>query len=394
MNSDNNRMNVGIDTSAERLRTELADHLAASGDLRSHAWRQALLTTPRHAFLPRFFAPDPDTGEPSLLTADHPDWITIAYSNEPLVTQYNGDPDATHGIPTSSSTAPGLMLRMLEALELEDGMRALEIGTGTGYNTALLSHRVGDKNITTIDVDPTVVDTARSNLSTLGLHPTVVAGDGAQGWSANAPYDRVIATCSVRHIPPAWIAQTARGGKILTTLETSLHGYALALLIPDGQGNASGPFLPDPASFMPMRSHASPTYAQLRRLAFQPTLHRTSNLRPHDLDNDTARFAVGLALPDVSAFTTTTERGTGIYLAHHRDSSWAEATDTSSGIDIQHGGQQDLWAIAEATHAHWVRLHEPRVNRFSLYVEADGTHTIRIDTARGPTAWSSFSASE
>jgi protein-L-isoaspartate(D-aspartate) O-methyltransferase len=269
MNEDH--VDPGCDTSEHRLRAELADRLTESGDLRSHVWRQALLATPRHAFLPRFFAPDLDTGDLVLLTSDHPEWIGFAYSDKPLVTQFDGDPNATNGIPTSSSTAPGLMLRMLEALEVEDGMRTLEIGTGTGYNAALLCHRVGDKNVTTIDVDPAIVEAARDNLKALGLQPTIVAADGAQGWQANAPYDRIIATCSVRHVPTAWIAQTTPGGKILATLETSLHGYALALLTPDDHGNASGLFLPDPSSFMPMRSHASPAFAQLRERAAKPT---------------------------------------------------------------------------------------------------------------------------
>ncbi|MBM7785075.1 ATP-grasp peptide maturase system methyltransferase [Tenggerimyces flavus] len=392
MNEDHNSVNVGRDPARQRLRTELADLLIESGDLRSQAWRQALLATPRDAFLPRFFMPHSETGELVLVTTSDPEWIGVVYSNEPLVTQFDGDPGATHGVPTSSSTAPGLMLRMLEALELDDGMRTLEIGTGTGYNAALLCHRVGDKNVTTIDVDPAIVETARGRLNVLGLQPTVIAGDGANGWSANAPFDRIIATCAVRHIPSEWIAQTAIGGRILTTIETSLHGYALVLLVPDGRGSASGSFLRDAASFMPMRSHASPAFAQLRGRAAQTTTRRRSGLRPLDLDSDAARFAIGLALPDVSAFSITTEGGAGIYLGHHLDGSWTQVTDTGSRINVEYGGPQDLWAVAEDTHARWVRHREPEPSQFSLSVDAEGTQTVHLHTAQGPNTWTSFDA--
>ncbi len=57
------------------------------------------------------------------------------------------------------------MARMLEALEVADGMRVLEIGTGTGYNVALLCHRLGDANVTTVDIDPSLVVHAQKALT-------------------------------------------------------------------------------------------------------------------------------------------------------------------------------------------------------------------------------------
>ena len=76
---------------------------------------------------------------------------------------------------------PSLMARMLEALDVRDGHRVLEIGTGTGYNAALLCHRLGACNVVSIDIDPTLIVATRKRLAGLGHHPTLVVGDGTAG---------------------------------------------------------------------------------------------------------------------------------------------------------------------------------------------------------------------
>jgi protein-L-isoaspartate O-methyltransferase len=101
------------------------------------------------------------------------------------------------------------MAHMLNSLNIHTGHTVLEIGTGTGYNAALLCHRLGDTQVTSIDIDPDLVADTRLRLATLGYHSTLLAGDGTHGAIDNAPYDRVIATCAVPAIPPAWINQLA-----------------------------------------------------------------------------------------------------------------------------------------------------------------------------------------
>ncbi|MGH3781669.1 MAG: methyltransferase [Pseudonocardiaceae bacterium] len=86
----------------------------------------------------------------------------------------------------------------------------MEIGTGTGYNTALLCHRLGDAHVTSIDIDPDPVADAREPLAALRYLPTLLAGDGARGASGNAPYDRIIATCAVSTIPQAGSTNSPR----------------------------------------------------------------------------------------------------------------------------------------------------------------------------------------
>jgi protein-L-isoaspartate O-methyltransferase len=79
----------------------------------------------------------------------------------------------------------GVVAEMLAALEAEPGMRVLEVGTGTGYNAALLAHRLGIGNVVSVEVDPVVAEHARQALAAAGFSGvTVVTGDGAEGYFA------------------------------------------------------------------------------------------------------------------------------------------------------------------------------------------------------------------
>jgi SAM-dependent methyltransferase len=95
-------------------------------------------------------------------------------------------------LPTSSASAPAVVAVMLDRLDVRDGMRVLEIGTGTGYNAALMAHRIGGEHVYSIDIDPTLVAAARQALHGVGLHPTLVAADGY-----NPVY--VILSCFMQH---------------------------------------------------------------------------------------------------------------------------------------------------------------------------------------------------
>jgi protein-L-isoaspartate O-methyltransferase len=151
-------------TAAEVLRATLVDHLVRGGSLADPAWRDAFTTVPREAFVPHFFTPC--RGRPGwrLAEADE-EWLDGVYADDALATQMNGDDDAlvaarrgqtVEGRPTSSSSAPSLMAAMLHSLDVREGMTVLEIGTGSGYHAALLARRLGDDQVTTIEVDPAV----------------------------------------------------------------------------------------------------------------------------------------------------------------------------------------------------------------------------------------------
>ncbi|MCX5377694.1 methyltransferase domain-containing protein [Streptomyces sp. NBC_00091] len=133
-------------------------------------------------------------------------------------------------------------MRKLAALHLDSNHTVLEIGTGSGYHTALLSERVGAQRVTTIEVDQELAATAEATLKSQGYEPLVIAGDGLLGAPDRAPFDRVISTAAVRRIPHAWVGQTRDRGKILTPFGTAYSNAGLLDLTVDGD-QARGRFI-------------------------------------------------------------------------------------------------------------------------------------------------------
>ena len=199
----------------------LAELLTERGDLSDPGWAAAIAAIPRHSLVPQFFEQDRN-GDWSHHTAARE--LELVYSPTTLVT------DVRDGIGVSSSTKPDLMVRMLETLQVQPGHRVLEIGTGTGYNAALLSHRLGQDAVYSIDIDPALVDLARQRLAQIGYRPHLTAGDGTTGWPAHAPYDRILATCAVREIPWNWARQLTHEGMLLADLKIGPGAGNLVLL--------------------------------------------------------------------------------------------------------------------------------------------------------------------
>ncbi|MGO1048780.1 methyltransferase domain-containing protein [Crossiella sp. CA198] len=237
--------------------TQLADKLAADGALHDPRWRQALVTVPRHLLAPHFYR---QTGtEWHLIDGRDPaqreHWLSAVYSNTGLVTALAEDNGQR--VTRSSTTTPSLMVRMLEALELHDGHRVLEIGTGTGYNAALLSHRLTAANVCSVDVDQDLVDLARDRLAALGYRPTLTTADGVAGLPEHGPYDRIIATCALPGVPWSWAEQLRPDGLALVDIKRLLNAGNLVLLR-RSEDRLEGQFLPKWATFMNMRSTAIP----------------------------------------------------------------------------------------------------------------------------------------
>ena len=111
------------------------------------------------------------------------------------------------------------MAQMLEELHPQPGHRVLEIGTGTGYNAALLSMLVGPRGrVTSIELDPDLAKKARRALRSAGQPATIVVGDGRGGWEKGAPYDRIVVTASSLEVPRAFHEQLVEDGLLVVPL--------------------------------------------------------------------------------------------------------------------------------------------------------------------------------
>jgi len=192
-------------------RAGLTERLRQQEALRDPAVERAILTVPRHRFLP-----------------DHP--LAEAYADAAIATHWED------GVPVSSASQPAIVAVMLAQLQLAPGMRVLEIGAGTGYNAALLAEIVGPTgDVTTVDIDPQITVEASAHLTAAGYPQVrVVTGDGAHGWSAGAPYDRIELTVGATDIAPAWFAQLAEGGILTLPLSLGMTDVSVSFRKRDG----------------------------------------------------------------------------------------------------------------------------------------------------------------
>ncbi|MBW6461918.1 MAG: protein-L-isoaspartate O-methyltransferase [DPANN group archaeon] len=115
-----------------------------------------------------------------------------------------------------TTSAPHMVAIMLELLDLREGQNILEIGTGSGWNTALLAELVGPKgSVTTIEFIEELQDSAKNSLEDY-FNVGCIHGDGKKGYEPNAPYDRIIVTCAAKEeIPKALEDQLKDGGIIV-----------------------------------------------------------------------------------------------------------------------------------------------------------------------------------
>ena len=162
--------------------------LEAQGMLRSARIKSALLKVPREEFIPR-------------------EYRDYAYEEVPLP------------LPGAQATisCPHSYPLFYEPLELARGHRFLEIGTGSGYGAAVAREVVGDQGlVVSIEIDPVTHEFAKRNLERMGYADVLlILGDGALGYPAMTPYDRVAITAACRDFPAPLIAQLRPGGRAI-----------------------------------------------------------------------------------------------------------------------------------------------------------------------------------
>jgi len=180
------------DPRARPLRDALVRELVARGDVTVPSVIEALRCVPRHLFVPH--VP-----------------IARAYANRPLLL----DADET-------ISQPSLVARMTEALELQGHERVLEIGTGSGYQTAVLATLA--REVYSIERASTLAMKAAERLARIGYaNVRVRSGDGFGGWVDDAPFDRIVVTAAPRETPAALLEQLARAGILVAPIGVAGH---------------------------------------------------------------------------------------------------------------------------------------------------------------------------
>ncbi len=173
----------------------LVDQLKKNGHIQDARIEAAFRAVPRHLFLPGVA-------------------LDEVYRDQAIATR------SINGQVVSSSSQPTIMAIMLEQLHLQSGHRVLEIGSGTGYNAALMAHIVGETGeVVTIDIDEDIVEAAREHLAAADFSSVhVICADGGLGYPDAAPYDRIILTVNAADITPAWRTQLKPHGRLLLPL--------------------------------------------------------------------------------------------------------------------------------------------------------------------------------
>jgi protein-L-isoaspartate O-methyltransferase len=311
---------------------------------RTRRVHDAMRAVPRHRFVPdlgQAFVGAEEVEQIIDRRARPDEWLAAVYSDSSIVTQVddgNGEIVLGAGAPTSAASAPSTVADLLGWLAPEPGQRVLEIGTGTGWTAALLSHLVGATGVTSIEVDAAVAEQAAKNLAAAGVQPNLVVGDGAEGWPDHAPFDRVHVTCGVHTVPRQWIAQSRPGAVIVLPYSTGLgdgHGLRLTVM-PDG--GAHGRFVGF-AAYMAIRSQrpadAAPDDGSGQDL--------TTRVDPRVIANAPSGASLGMAAQTGLQVTT-----------HHQD------------------GRLLLWVMDQADPGTWTLVeHEPGMTEFGVYQLGD-----------------------
>jgi protein-L-isoaspartate(D-aspartate) O-methyltransferase len=169
---------------------------------------EAMATVPRHELVPD-------------------ELRSVAYENRPL--------PIGHG---QTISQPYIVAIMTDLLKFEPGQRALEIGTGSGYQAAILGELGGE--VYTIEIIEELGDQARRNLDRLGYRNIEVRiGDGYYGWEEQAPFDAIVVTAAASHIPPPLIKQLKNGGRMIIPVGSRFMVQQLLLVEKDAAGKVT-----------------------------------------------------------------------------------------------------------------------------------------------------------
>jgi protein-L-isoaspartate(D-aspartate) O-methyltransferase len=175
-----------IDEKYQSKTNELIKIMKNSGFLNDNNVELAIRKSPRHEFIPKSF-------------------LDTAYKDIPITLMKN-----------QTISQPSVVSRMTEWLNVRKGQKILEIGSGSGWQSAILSFLVGNGKIFSIDRHPKLVKFAKENLCKLGIRNVeVILGDGSLGLPKESPFDRIIITAACKKVPPPLFEQLSLDGLLI-----------------------------------------------------------------------------------------------------------------------------------------------------------------------------------
>jgi protein-L-isoaspartate(D-aspartate) O-methyltransferase len=192
----------------------------------SEATQKAYLETPRHQFVRRYRLWG--VKEWSLVNEGNlEEHLATLYSDRALVLFGEDDNDVP-----STISQPSFVLRMLDMLQLEPGHKVFELGTGSGWNAALMGNLVAPNGcVYSLELIPEVAQTASATMEALSIkNVNVIEGDAGEGYAAGAPYDRAIFTAGAYDLPHPFFEQIKEGGLFLVVIKSEGGGDTLFLL--------------------------------------------------------------------------------------------------------------------------------------------------------------------
>ena len=339
---------------AARLAAEVTDPMSR--------WRPLVASVPRHTFVPRWWDWDADGWTAADGPARRGLWMRAAYADQTLVTRL-GTAHADHarpgdhpdGRPTSSATQPGLVVAMYRHAGITDGSHVLDVGAGSGYGTALLARRLGDRRVTSIDVDDYLAKAAADRLDAAGLRPEVITGD------ATAPlpgsYDRMVSMMWVAPVPASWLAALRPGGRLVTTIA----GTGLLVTVdktPDG--GAAGRTEWYRAGFMTARSGPDYPPALLdQHPGARDGQGEQASVGRYPVVNVGSAWELmsmlGVTVPGIQHHYQRNPDGTRTAWLLAPDGSWARATATGDDPPtVWQSGPRRLWDLAGDIRHTWL----------------------------------------